>query len=161
MNDGFATTTGIYVRCVQVCGGERLEGPNHWEEEPAIQTYTGYHTGAAGHYNQERKEIDRDAGTRRVESARPGEIRRVEEGRARSQQSQTARKTGRQLHGQPGSFMSQLRCALWRVFKGLRMHLMRPAWWRVHTYSNSEEEMFWMYMNRPAKDVSKLSFSHP
>lgn len=41
----------------------------------------------------------------------------------------------RQLHRLPGSFMSQLRCALWRVFKGRRMHLMRPAWCDVHVFA--------------------------
>lgn len=49
--------------------------------------------------------------TRKVESAWPGETGRGEGG-TRSQKSQTACKTGRQLHRLPGSFTSQLRCAL-------------------------------------------------
>lgn len=49
--------------------------------------------------------------TRKVEITWPGETGRGE-GLTRSRQLQTAYETGRQLHRLPGSFMSQLRCAL-------------------------------------------------
>lgn len=114
-----------------VCGSKKLEGWNH-REEPAKRIYTMYHTGATRHYNQGRNETHQDAKTYKVECAWPGEPGSWGRG-GQEANNHTVHVT--QLPRLPGSFMSQLRCALWRVFKGRRMHLMRPAWCDVYLFA--------------------------
>lgn len=95
--------------CAGVCGGKRTRGTESEKNPNKCSKYTTQEQPGVRIW-QEMKSIKR-SDTRKVEITWPGETGGGE-GLTRSRQSQTAYRTGRQLHRLTGSFMSQIRCAL-------------------------------------------------